>query len=393
MLSDKLVDGAGRSPCRDGLLAAVADRAGILAAGADDSERDRRLIGRSVQVLQESGLFAALAPREVGGYQVDPLTEMELIEAVSAIDPSTGWGFWASAGSTARVASMLPDDAVSEVFPISQPLSIFAFQERPFGNVHRPARDGLLVRGRWPFGTGLAHADWVTAVGTVDDPAGLGPFPEAGMLAAAVPVSQVRIVDTWDAAGLCGTGTFDYAIDEVLVPWHRVWAYPPDAPVRGAPHFSFRRAPVKHIGFALGVARDVLDRFVGHAAARAAGEIVDAEIAGCDLRLRAARALAWATVSAVWDEARSTGRVAAGAQTQLRAVARYVTEVAVEVCGLVQRHGDASLLGRRHPLQRALRDITVAAAHGEVAAGALVDYGAGLVRSQAPAAGEAGGVA
>ncbi|MCL9759250.1 acyl-CoA dehydrogenase family protein [Frankia sp. AiPa1] len=356
----------------------MADHAAILAAGTDDSERDRRLTETSVRALRTSGLFGVLAPREVGGDQVDPLTELELIEAVSAIDPSTGWSFWATAGSTGRAASMIPDEALGEVFPAGRPLPLFAFQERPFGNVHRPARDGLLVSGRWPFGTGVAHADWVVAIGTVREPASA--FPGAGVLAAAVPMAQVRVVDeSWDAAGLAGTGTFDYAVEEVLVPWHRVWAYPPNAPMRGAPHFSFRRAAIKHTGFALGVARTVLDRFIEHTAALRATDGVAGAVAESELRLQAARALGWTTVAAVWDEARTTGQVAAGSQARLRAVARYVTEIALEVCGLLHRHGDASLLARQHPLQRALRDMTVAAAHGEVSARAIVDHGAHLI--------------
>ncbi|GAB2703918.1 hypothetical protein GCM10027089_27600 [Nocardia thraciensis] len=51
----------------------------------------------ALRALRESGLLAALAPREVGGFQVGPVTEMELIEAVSAVDGAIGWLYWALA--------------------------------------------------------------------------------------------------------------------------------------------------------------------------------------------------------------------------------------------------------------------------------------------------------
>lgn len=380
----QIVDAHGVSPLREQLLALVGDISAVLAEGADGSEDSRALAAASVSVLRDSGLFAALTPANVGGFQVDPVTEMELIEAVSAIDGSTGWSFWASAGSTARVASMLPREAVAEIFDPRRAAPVFAFQERPFGNVARCESAGLRVSGRWPFGTGVAHADWVVAVSAPAPGDRPTRCPPGDLLAAAVPRAQVQVLDTWDASGLSGTGTFDYAIDDVLVGWDRVWAYPPGPALRGGPHFGFRRAPIKHMGFALGVAASSLAVFTEHVGARVGtarephGAVV-ADVARCTLRLAAARALAFETVRGVWDQARRTGGVAPSSQEYLRAVARYVTEVAVEVCCLVMRHGDASLLGRQHRLQRNLRDITAAAAHAEMNHAAVEELGKTLL--------------
>jgi indole-3-acetate monooxygenase len=382
-----------RSPHRDRLLEAVAEVADVLAAGADTGEAADRLPRSSVDALRSSGLFAALAPVEVGGFQVDPVTELELIEAVSAIDPSTGWSFWASAGSTARVASMLPDDAAAEIFAGGDPsgLPLFAFQERPFGNTVRPTAEGLHVSGTWPFGTGVDYADWVVAVGAIEPAAAVAPATRdgsrtlpagEGLLAAAVPTSQVTVLhDSWDAPGLRGTGTFTYRISNVVVPWHRVWEYPPDTPRRGGPFFCFRRAPIKHAGFALGLASGFLSGFTQHVASRAtagrapAGALV-AELARAHLQLDAARALALDTVGSVWEEALAAGALTPFSQARLRAVARYITEVAIDVCGLLTRHGDARLLVRHNRLHRALRDVAAAAAHAEVSADALGHFGA-----------------
>ncbi|WNV83025.1 hypothetical protein [Umezawaea sp. Da 62-37] len=145
-------------------MAAVEQIADTVRAGADDSEDQRRVTPRSLAALRDSGLLAALVPAETGGFQVDPLTELELIEAVTFLDGSTGWTYWALAGSTARTASMLPPKAVAEVFPPGGPVPLIAFQERHFDNRARPTPEGLRVSGRWPFGTGASHADWVLAM-------------------------------------------------------------------------------------------------------------------------------------------------------------------------------------------------------------------------------------
>lgn len=384
-----LQDRPARSPHRDTLVAAVSEIATVLRAGADASEDRRSLVPASLHALRSSGLLAALAPEEVGGYQVDPITELELIEAVSAIDGSAGWLYWALAGSTARAASMLPQLAAAEIFVKDAPFPLFAFQEHPFGNVVYPSPAGLRVSGRWPFGTGVADADWVIAVGTVDPAARRGAWPDSAELAAAVPVSEVTVVDTWDAAGLAGTGTFDYEIDDLLVPWRRVWAYPQIQPVRGGIHFCFRRAPIKHIGFALGVARHSLIKLAQHIRARAGANrttegAVKTQVARSALALDAARALGLETVANVWQEARHTGTVAPESRIRLRATARYVTDVAVDVCSLAIHHGDASIVARQHPLQRNLRDIAVGSSHSEVSEAALEEFGVNFIADRWP---------
>ena len=48
--------------------------------------------------LRVSGLFALKLPAVLGGAGADPVTQVEVIEAVSYIDPSTGWNFLLAPG-------------------------------------------------------------------------------------------------------------------------------------------------------------------------------------------------------------------------------------------------------------------------------------------------------
>ena len=61
------------------------------------------------------------------------------------------------------------------------------------------------------------HADWVL-VGAIT--AGGDPErPDVGMYV--VPRSEVTVLDTWNTAGMVGTGSNDVAIEDVFVPAHR----------------------------------------------------------------------------------------------------------------------------------------------------------------------------
>ncbi|UGT59862.1 hypothetical protein [Nocardia asteroides] len=373
-----------RSPARPALLAAVAEIEGVLAAAADRGEDDCLVPGPAMSALRGSGLLAALAPREVGGFQVDPVTELELIEAVSAVDGSTGWLFWALAGSTARAAAMLPDSAVDTVFPPGGRFPLIAFQERGFGNTLVPTRSGVRIAGRWPFGTGAQYADWVLAIGRCPSPQ-YCPWPETPQLAAVVPARDFEVVDCWDGAGLAATGTVDYRIDDLVVPWSRAWPYPVESPERGGMYFGFRRAAIKHLGFALGVGRGAMRAFTSHVGGRYGGthrrmpDGLITELARAQLRLDAARALGMESVTQLWSQASGPGGVDETAYRQVRAVARSATEVAFEVCALVARYGDSSLIARQNYNQRALRDIVAGSAHGEMSTSALEDFGRDLL--------------
>ncbi|WP_246180802.1 hypothetical protein [Nocardia ninae] len=303
---------------------------------------------------------------------------MELIAAVTAIDGATGWMFWALAGSTARAASMLPEDAVTEVFGNGQ-FPLIAYDERPYDNVIR-IRDGLAeINGTWRFGTGVSCADWVVAIAHAETSSTGTP-----LIAAIVPTRHVEIIDSWNASGLSGTGTVGYRIDGLVVPELHTWPYPPSMPVRGGAHFISRRAAIKHLGFALGLARSSLEWFTDHVIGRQRTAVVSAslfaDLARARLDLDAAYALGLSEVSTIWIEAVRTSHVTDQSYLRLRAVARRVTEIAMDVCALAARYGDASMLARQNPLQRNLRDITAAAAHAEVSAVVLDEFGTELIK-------------
>lgn len=76
-----------------------------------------------------------------------------------------------------------------------------------------PVEGGCRVKGRWHFGSGIHHADWVLAGAVVP---GLHPFEGSRVMV--LPRDQVVNHDNWQVAGLNASGSCDYSIENVFVP-------------------------------------------------------------------------------------------------------------------------------------------------------------------------------
>src|SRR5262245_64312900 len=68
------------------LLDAVAGIRDVLVASATESERTTTLAPAAVAALEGAGLLALKLPKVLGGAEADPVTQIDVIEAVSAID-------------------------------------------------------------------------------------------------------------------------------------------------------------------------------------------------------------------------------------------------------------------------------------------------------------------
>src|SRR5262245_36726753 len=80
-------------------------------ASADQVERDGRLPDDLVLALAEAGIFRMLVPRALGGGEVDPVTQMEVLEAISRGDGSVGWVTAIASGTSWTMAFLRPDVA------------------------------------------------------------------------------------------------------------------------------------------------------------------------------------------------------------------------------------------------------------------------------------------
>src|SRR5262245_24506444 len=218
----------GREEKRRALLQAVDNVRDILVAHAEETEALRTLAPASVAALRESGLFTLKLPAVLGGAEADPVTQVEVIESVSYIDPSTGWSLMIGAGG-GSLCAFLPDEAIERMFAGGK-IPTIAGSFTPGGRA-TPVAGGYRVTGRWSWAGGIGHAEWVGAVTLVERQDG-GP-PEARFVM--VPVSAVEVHDMWHVAGLKGTGSCDFSMTDLFVPQGFTFDLQVFQPQRGGP--------------------------------------------------------------------------------------------------------------------------------------------------------------
>ena len=141
-----------------------------------------------------------------------------------------------------------------------------------------------------------------------------------------------------------------------------------------------------HCGFALGVGQLALDSAVGMGQAKERGydgrsnplsrrEWFQRTLGQCDLRLRAARALAVETLEEAWESVCRGITPEAPQQARMRATAAFTSQVASDVIQRLYRHGGGEVNFQSHVLQKCLRDINASTQHQMVSDTAYENHG------------------
>src|SRR6201981_3470656 len=148
---------------RDELLAEIETIAPVVREFASQSEQLGRLAGAIIKAVRQTSLLRFICAHELGGCEADPLTVMEVTEALSRIDGSVGWTLGIIANATAFAGASLPAESARRVLGSGVPIIAGAVQPR--NSTAEPVDGGYLVNGRWSFGSGIHFADWVVAGG------------------------------------------------------------------------------------------------------------------------------------------------------------------------------------------------------------------------------------
>ena len=342
-----------------------------LAERAARTEAQRRLTEETVRDLVESGLVRALLPRPYGGAELD-------FDVVLSVCLELGRGCAATAwiGSFfmnhAWVVGLFSRAAQAEVWS-NDPDALVATRVSFHGSSAVPVSGGLLLSGSWPQTSGVDHTSWL-ALGTREGLAG-----GCEHRFCLVPRRDVRIDDTWHAAGLQGLGSQTVVAEGVFVPAHRTLRLrdfldgtspggrePGAGPLYRLPasggYMPILAGPI--VGAALGA----LDA-CAEASRRLAGGPGSFGTAHQVTLAEAAADLDCATLLLRRHFQDSMATVAAGREMTLlqRARGRRDGAHAARICNSVLTRlldaAPASVLYESSPVQRAWRDIRVMSAH------------------------------
>jgi alkylation response protein AidB-like acyl-CoA dehydrogenase len=347
------------------LLGAIRERRAEFEAAGDRAEAERNLPSGTMATLRELGAFWLKTPAELGGTPLDPLDFCDVLEEFAYTDGATAWAVMVGNGGTGTAGGWLPDTGARQVFLPGRSRPLIMGTPGPRGT-GRPAAGGYLVSGQWTFASGCGHADWL-----------IGGFRSAGpdgrLMVAIVPREQATVIDNWQVAGLRGSGSFDFRLDDVFVPADLTFERGASA-CRGGALFNVEA----HVFLSnelpplmIGMARRALDEMAALAgqAARIPGgppladrPVFHEELGRAQTRLRAARAAHREAVMATWIAARA-GAVPLRMHTDLTVASVFAAETCADLTATLFRYGGGRLLSLSQRMQRLLRDLLAARQH------------------------------
>ena len=351
-----------------------------LRKAADEIETARRLPDEWSRRFAEAGFYRLCVPEVYGGLEAPPAESMRVVETLAQADGSASWVTFIAATS-GSVLAYLPPEASREIF--RRPDVMLAGVFAPRGEA--VAGDGgFLVNGRWQWGSGTQNADWVMGGcrvvrdGVVETlPNGA---PRSRMMLA--PVDEIEFFDTWQVSGLCGTGSTDFAMNDVFVSESRAVGLAGGRPIE-KPLYAFPQFGLLAMGIAavtLGLARAAIDELVrfaddktpsGSGRSLAKRPSTQSDVASAEAMLRSVRGFYYESIEAAWEIARSEGRIPVSQRRNVRLATTHAVRESAKVVDLMYHLAGGTSVYRRSPLQRIFRDVHVATQHMMVAPAVL----------------------
>ncbi len=238
----------------------------VVEAHAAAAEEQRTLPAETVAALWQSGLFHHFNPVDSGGCEPDFRDMIDTWVEMARQDGSVGWIGIANCPSAAFASAYLPEGGFQAVLRDSGDRVTMAGQFAHNG-LGTEVEGGYQLTGAWNFGSGTGHSAYVVGgfipmrdgeMVMMDNDSGM---PE--MMVAVMPREQINFTDGWNVMGLCGTGSYDYNVEDVLVPAEMTFPLFTREPLRGkSPVFRMGVMPVTaagHAAFAVGLGRRALD--------------------------------------------------------------------------------------------------------------------------------------
>jgi alkylation response protein AidB-like acyl-CoA dehydrogenase len=342
----------------------------VVRNGADDAEQARQQSKPVVDALRSAGVFRMAMPHAWGGPELDVCSQLTIVERIARADASAAW--CTTIGSESGFfASYIREDAARKLYPDLDMIN--AGFVGPAGTLE-VCDGGYRLSGRWPFGSGVTHADVIVggAIVTVNGEPILSQSGRPEHRVAMLPAAQWQILDTWNPVGMAGSGSHDYTINDAFVPEDYTWT--PGHQQRTEPLYSwFGLSVASAVGVVLGTAAEAFDvarttletKTSNMLGTSARGEpAVRAELARGAAMIGSARSYVYDTLGELFVTLTTGDTLSldqrahwAGCVVYTGTTCRDAVQILVDAVG-------AAALQQSSPLSRQLRDLTMLAQHG-----------------------------
>lgn len=350
----------------------------LIKDNAASAEANRQLSSVVYDAMYAAGLFTLLAPKAHGGLEVHPVEAMQVWEAVARIDAAAAWNLVMNQ-AVAAYAAWLPAAGAQEVFRDGPPTVA--------GALNPPAAasrtdGGWRITGQCPFGSGCHNAQWLAMPAIEMDGDHPKVDPATGQSVAAfgvfLPRTSATILDTWHTMGMRGTGSTDYAVQDLFVPDHLTV---PVAPLmHPAPGFEgplFRMWPWTAIlgeaTVSVGVAAAAVDEAVQLCRSKTPAynamplreqQLAQFQMGKAKARVEASRDTLYRAAEAAYEDvARSNTLLSKDAKIRLQLAACFAAEACAEAVRFVNDAVGTSSIRVGQPFERHFRDAHVLLQH------------------------------
>jgi len=311
-------------------------------------------------------------PIEYGGLETDPITSMQVVEAVAEADAAAAWSLMIDA-TYGIWAAFLPEASAREIYGAKD--AIVAGALRPSG-VARATTGGYQVSGRWAFASGIDHCAWWNGGCIVHESGAPRPTDTSAPQTVLVffPATDGERIDTWDTGGLRGTGSHDYAVSGLFVPKERTFAFDASPRVPGLLY----RLPCQALldsamaAIPLGIARTAIDTLIELAATKRPARsdqplaerlTVQAEVGRAEALYRSGRAFLYDSVAEAWAAVQAGREIGVTHLALLRLARTHAVQAAVQAIDLMYTAAGGSSVYTHNLLERCFRDAHTVTQH------------------------------
>jgi len=338
-----------------------------------DIERERSLPSALVKEMAQTGFFSLWLARALGGPELNITDYFRVIGELARADGAVGWCTMVAAGYS-RFSGFLNESATREIFGDGS--VIVAGTINPTGKAVA-APGGFRLSGRWGYGSFIQHSVWTVGNCFVHE----GDAPRRGadgapdMRLMLFPTCDVEIIDTWHVAGLRGTGSHDFRVNDLFVPEQHVIAGFSAKPTQPGALYAAPFITVFAMCLAcvpLGIARAAIDAFVELAEAKtptgSVGRLRDkASAQSCvgkaEALLGSARAFMFDEAEKLWETAAAGDMPSLQQRAIARLAAAQAASASAQAVDLLYNAAGGTALYEHNLLERCFRDVHATTQH------------------------------
>ncbi len=342
-------------------------------AEAEEAQKNRNVSPALVNEIKKTGIFKLCIPRALGGLEAHPMDTLDVIDTIAQGDGSAAWVVMVCS-ATAIIAGYLTDEFSQEIYGGDG--AVTCGVTAPSGRAKR-VDGGIEVTGRWQWGSGSRHADWMVGGSILVDENGEPEKDEDGRIHHLLPFfskDQIEIVGNWDVHGMSGSGSDDFRVESAFVPENRWIRFGVDQP-RLAGLYRFPILGLLGLGVAsisLGLARRAIDELVALAGNKIPAAsvrtlchraYVQSAVAEAEAAVRSAKALMRESVHEAWQAATEGDELTAQQRASLRLATTNASRQATRAVDLMYNAAGGTPVYNSSSLSRIFRDAHVASQH------------------------------